>query len=146
MAKERRILAREELNNGFFSVMDSDLEYNIEKPDGTLLSEEWFDFVYDFYDGICVVRKLDGKEYHLKEDGTFISDVGYHSVGPFSSSGTAKVSKENHSWNWIKRNGELYFEKWVKKAYLVFGSPILHVIFEDDTTGFYDEREHKEEQ
>ena len=93
MTRERKVLSREEMNNGFFDVMDSNFEHNIQKPDGTFLSQEWFDFVYDFYDGVCIVRKRDGKEYYLKEDGTFISNVGYHRASPFAS-GMGTVSKE----------------------------------------------------
>lgn len=144
MAQERKILCREELNNGFFVVVDSNFEYNIERSDGTLLSEEWFDFVYDFYDGVCIVRKHDKKEYYLREDGTFISDVGYPSVSPFAS-GMGTVRKENLSWDWILPNGELFFKKWVKEAHPDFLSPLLHVVFEDDTTAIYDERDNSVE-
>ena len=135
-----RILSSEELNNGFFDVMDSDFNHRIQKPDGTLLSQELFDFVYDFSDGICVVRKLDGKEYYLKEDGTFISDVGYHSASPFAS-GMGTVRKENRSWNWILPNGELFFKKWVREAHPYINAPILRVVFEDGTMAMYDERD-----
>lgn len=140
MAQERKIKCREELNNGFFAVVDSNLEYNIEKPDGTLLSEEWFDFVYDFYDGVCIVRKKDHKEYYLKEDGTYISNIGYPRVAPFAS-GMGTVHKENLHWDWILPNGELFFKKWVKEAHSDFLSPCLHVVFEDNTTALYDERD-----
>ena len=140
MTQERKILCREELRNGFFVVVDSNFDYTIEKPDGTLLSQEKFDFVYDFYDGVCVVKKHDGKQYYLKEDGTFISDVGYHSVSPFAS-GMGTVRKENLSWDWIMSNGERFFKKWVKEVHTDFLSPILHVVFEDDTKAMYDERD-----
>ena len=95
---------------------------------------------YDFYDGVCIVRKYDQKEYYLREDGTFISDVGYPSVSPFAS-GMGTVHKENLSWDWILPNGELFFKKWVKEAHPDFLSPCLHVVFEDDTTAVYDERD-----
>ena len=140
MVQERRILGRKELRNGFFAVLDSNFDYSIEKPDGTLLLEEKFNFVYDFYDGICIVKKHDKKEYYLREDGTFISDKGYHHVIPFAS-GMGTVNKENLSWDWIMPNGELFFKKWVKEAYPDFLSPILHVVFEDDTKAMYDERD-----
>lgn len=139
MSQKREVLLREEMNNGFFHIVDSNLLSNIEKPDGNLLSEEWFSFVYDFYDGICIVRKLDGKEYYLREDGTFVSDVGYHSVLPFIN-GKGTVKNENLTWDWILPNGELFFKKWVKKAHPDFLSPVLHVIFEDDSTARFDER------
>jgi len=144
MIQERRIVSRDEMNNGFFDVMDSNFDHNIEKPDGTFLSEEWFDFVYDFYDGICIVRKHDGKEYFLKEDGTFISDVGYHRVGGFAS-GMGTVRKENLHWDWILPSGELFFKKWVKEAHPDFLSPLLHVVFEDGTKATYDERDNSVE-
>lgn len=144
MAQERKILCREELGNGFFVVVDSNFDYTIEKADGTLLSNEKFDFVYDFFDGICVVKKHDGKEYYLKEDGTFISDVGYHRVGSFAR-GMGTVRKENLSWNWIQMNGELFFKKWVKEAHPAFLSPLLRVVFEDGTEATYDERDNSVE-
>lgn len=139
MSKKREILLREEMDNGFFHIVDSGFLSNIEKPDGNLLSEEWFYSVHDFYDGICIVTKLDGKQYYLREDGTFVSDVGYHSVNPFIN-GMGTVSNENHTWDWMLPSGELFFKKWVKKAYPVFCLPVLYVVFEDDSTARYDER------
>ena len=39
MSQKREVLLREEMNNGFFHIVDSNFLSNIEKPDGNLLSE-----------------------------------------------------------------------------------------------------------
>lgn len=144
MSQVVRILSLEELSNVFWVSVDSDFNCNILKPDGTLFLQETFSYVSDFDEGICVVRKLDGKGYFLKEDGTFISDVEYYNVSPFVS-GKATIRNENLHWNWILPNGELFFKKWVKKEIPDILTPRLHVIFKDDTTATYDERDNSVE-
>ncbi|MBO5143701.1 MAG: hypothetical protein J6C46_12065 [Clostridia bacterium] len=138
MEQERRIILREELKNGYFAVMDSNSKQNIEKPDGTLLSEEWFFFVDDFHEGICLVVGLDTKVYYIKEDGSIVPEVDPPKVYPCVYDVTV-VFNENHSWNYMKSNGELYFEKWVKASFQAHKNSIsLRLIFEDGTTGIYE--------
>lgn len=138
MEQERKIILREELKNGYFAVMDSNSKQNIEKTDGTLLSEEWFFFVDDFHEGNCLVVGLDRKVYYIKEDGSIVPEVDPPQVYPCAYDVTI-VFNENHSWNYMKSNGELYFEKWVKASFQAYENSIsLRLIFEDGTTGIYE--------
>ena len=52
--------------------------YNYRKPDGTLLSDEWFMSAENFHEGFARVRRTDGMYNYLKPDGTFLSKEWFY--------------------------------------------------------------------
>lgn len=78
---------------------------NFIKPDGTLLSKEWFKYIEDFKDGFALVIK--NKRYNfIKPDGTFLSTNWFKKAKSFRGGFAAVQISRNH-WNFIKPDGSL---------------------------------------
>lgn len=83
---------------------------NYINADGTLISDQWFDWIDYFCDGFARV-KLKGEGYnYLKLDGTFLTKELYDECYCFLY-GLALVAKKDKGYNYIDINGE-YVKEW----------------------------------
>ena len=79
-----------------------------------LLSDTWYDTVYDFSNGYaCVI--LGDKYNFINTGGKLLSDTWYDSVCDFYN-GYAKVNL-NGKWNYIDTNGKLISDMWFDGVY-----------------------------
>ena len=84
----------------------SDDWYNFLKPDGTLLSKEWFECANDFREGFARVLRADGCYNFLKPDGSFLSEEWFWNAWDFRK-GFAKVQREDGLWYKLATDGTL---------------------------------------
>ena len=84
-------------------------KWNFINRNNKLLSDTWFDWVYDFHNGYTFVR-LGDKVNFIDTYGAFISDTWFDEVGDFYY-GYAKV-KLNRKWNFIDKNGKCISDTW----------------------------------
>ena len=79
---------------------------NFIRPDGTYLSDTWFDYAWPFSEGFARV-KLNGKGWNfIRPDGTYLSDTWFDKVQNFYG-GLAMVALDGH-WYKLSKYGELY--------------------------------------
>ena len=95
--------------NDGYAMVKLNRKWNFININNKLLSDTWFDGVYDFYDG-CAGIRLGGKFNFIDTYGMFISDTWYDDGYDFVN-GYAKV-KLNGKWNFINRNNKLFSDTW----------------------------------
>ena len=95
--------------NDGYAMVKLNRKWNFINRNNKLLSDTWFDGVYDFYDG-CAGIRLGGKFNFIDTYGMFISDTWYDDGYDFVN-GYAKV-KLNSKWNFINRNNKLFSDTW----------------------------------
>ena len=84
-------------------------KWNFINKTNKLLSDTWFDWVYEFHNGYTFVR-LGDKVNFIDTYGSFISDTWFDEVGDFYY-GYAKV-KLNRKWNFIDTHGKCISDTW----------------------------------
>ena len=70
--------------------VEKDKEWNFLKPDGTLLSDEWYYASASFTEGIAKVQRSNSKWYFINKRGVDICDQGFKVADNFKD-GFAKV-------------------------------------------------------
>ena len=100
-------------HNGYAWVEKCD-KYNHIGTDGKLVSEDWWDDVYNFYGGYSVVHK--GNKYnHIGTDGKLLSKKWWDYAYNFHD-GYARVRKGD-KYNHIGTDGKLLSDEWWDNAY-----------------------------
>ena len=89
-------------------------EYNLLKPNGTFVSEEWFTFVGKFFKGLAMVQRTDGLWNFIKVDGKFLTVEWFKSACDFSED-FALVQRENDLWNYLNPDGTFLSDEWFKE-------------------------------
>ena len=88
-------------------------KYNHINTDGKLVSNQWFDDVWNFCEGFAVV-KLNGKYNFINEEGKLVSNQWFDYVWDFCE-GFARV-KLNGKWNFINNEGKFISDKWFDRV------------------------------
>ena len=89
-------------------------KWNFINETNKLISDTWYDTVYDFSNGYTCVR-LGNKWNFINKTNKLLSDTWYDIVEYFAD-GYAKV-KLNDKWNFIDRNGKCISDTWFDKVY-----------------------------
>ena len=100
-------------SDGFARVQNCERQYNFIDKDGKILSEQWFEWISDFYDGFARVKRKDGKFNYIDANGKIISDTWFEWVGDFYD-GFALVGRENHEYNYMDKDGKIISSEWFK--------------------------------
>lgn len=95
-------------------IEENKLEYNLLKPNGTFISEEWFKFVGKFLKGCAMVKKANDLYNFLKDDGTFLCEEWFTDAYDFSKD-FALVQRTNGLWNYLNPDGTFLSQEWFKK-------------------------------
>ena len=85
-------------------------KYNLINREGQLLSNQWFDYADDFWDGVATRVKLNNKYNFINIEGRLLSNQWFDYVGNFCE-GFASVYL-NNKWNFINREGQLLSNQW----------------------------------
>lgn len=90
-----------------------DNKYNCIDANGKLLSDKWFEWIGDFYDGFAVVVRGLNKHNFIGEDGKILSEEWFKWADYFKD-GFARVQREDSKWNFINTKGKLMSNEWFK--------------------------------
>ena len=99
----------------FAKVQRANGNWNLINKKGKLLSEQWFNYVYDFSEGFAIVRN----KYHvynfIDKHGKLLLNEWFIFVGNFKE-GFAIVQRTNGEYNFIDKNGKLLSDEWFNRA------------------------------
>ena len=87
----------------------SDNKYNLITEDGKLLSEQWFDWIGDFYDdndGFAIVRREDYLTNFIDKQGKLLSNEWFSWVNDFKD-GLAVGQRTNGEYFKIDKQGKI---------------------------------------
>lgn len=92
---------------------DSDGKFNLITENGKFLSEQWFDWIGDFENGLALVqRERENPRFnYIDKEGKIISDEWFRWVD-FFRDGIARVQREDYSYNLIDKQGKILSEEW----------------------------------
>ena len=91
----------------------SDGKYNLIGENGKFLSEQWYDWIGDFLDGLALVqRERENPRFnYINKEGKIISEEWFRWVDYFHD-GIARVQREDYSYNLIDRQGNILSNEW----------------------------------
>ena len=85
----------------------SDRKYNLIDANGKLLSDEWFEWIDYFHDGLAKVQRAYEKYNYIGKDGKLLSNEWFNYVYDFND-GFGEVQRTNGEWAKIDKTGKLY--------------------------------------
>ena len=92
----------------------SDRKYNLITADGKILSEQWFDFVSDFFGGAAVIVRAGGDFNFSNKQGKLLSEQWFEWVSDFNE-GFARVERSTDKlWNFIGEDGKIISKEWFR--------------------------------
>ena len=107
--------------NGFYPVQNEDDEWNLITIEGNYISDNWYGYISNFFDGLAVVGKRGlpfpnswGMSYNLMNlKGEILLDEWYANIGSFYY-GFARIYK-NSKVNIVNNKGEIVLPKWYEE-------------------------------
>ena len=94
-------------SDGFAVIQREDELYNLIDKQGKILSEQWFEWVCNFYDGFArVQRSTDELWNFIDKQGKFLSDEWFSDTY-YLDDGFARVKRTNGKWCQIDKTGKL---------------------------------------
>ena len=84
----------------------TDRKYNLITANGKLLSDEWFEWVDYFHDGLAKVQRAYDKYNYIDKNGKILSEEWFKYVYDFNN-GFAEVKRTNGEWAKIDTNGKI---------------------------------------
>ena len=103
-------------SDGFARVKNCERQYNFIDKDGKILSEQWFEWIGDFYDGFAVVKNEDYVYNFIDKKGKFLSEQWFEKAFDFNE-GFAVVEKPIGLRNYIDKDGKLLSDEWFNNAH-----------------------------
>ena len=101
--------------NGFAKVRLNGKE-NLIDTNGNLLSDQWFDSIFNYFVGGFAIVGLNRKDNFIDTNGNLLSDQWFDRVWDFNEYGIAEVRSKHNSgydiYNFIDTKGNLVFNKW----------------------------------
>ena len=106
--KNENVLDLLYFSDGFARVQRSDRKYNYIDKQGKLLSEQWFENVFNFHEGFAVVQRVVDEKYNfIDKDGKYLTDEWFYWIDIFNN-GFARVQRTNGECCKIDKSGKLY--------------------------------------
>ena len=96
---------------GFASVRRGDELYNFIDEKGNLLSDEWFEWIDNFYEGFARVQRSDDLMNFIDANGKIISEQWFDWVDDFQE-GFARLQRSDDLMNFIDANGKIISSEW----------------------------------
>ena len=103
-------------SDGFARVKNCERQYNFIDKDGKILSEQWFEWIGDFYDGFAVVKNEDYVYNFIDKKGKILSEKWFEKAFDFNE-GFAVVEKTIGLRNYIDKDGKLLSDEWFENAH-----------------------------
>ena len=97
--------------DGFAIVRRRNNEYNFINTKGKLLSEQWFEWVSNFFNGFAVVRREDTLYNLIDTNGNYLFDKWFSYIDYFKD-GIARVQRSDKQCNYINKNGKIISDEW----------------------------------
>lgn len=91
----------------------SDNKYNLIDANGKLLSNEWFDWIGDFYDEFALVERENHEYNYIDKQGNILSDEWFKWLDLFRDE-FARVKSFDDEFNFIDRQGKLLSNEWFR--------------------------------
>ena len=105
--KNENVLDLLYFSDGFAVIKREDEKYNLIDAQGKLLSEQWFEWVCNFYDEFArVQRSTDDLWNFITKDGKILSDEWFIDAY-YLDDGFAKVKRTNGEWAKIDKTGKI---------------------------------------
>ena len=124
---------------GFSRISNPELGVNFFKPNGELLSNEWYMNANDFQCGFAVVQLAENVWNYLKTNGSLLNNEEYVEAWNFEN-GLALVAigetKEQAIWNFLKTDETYFYQEWFKKVERLLGIPVWKVQRQDEKWNF----------
>ena len=98
-------------SEGFARIRKDYCLYNFIDKNGKYLSDEWFDWVDDFYDGVAIVKRYDELYNFINKEGKYLSDEGFNEIYHFHE-GFAVVQRSDYLYNYIDKHGNYLSKEW----------------------------------
>ena len=93
----------------------SDGKCNLIGEDGKLLSEQWFEWIGDFYDGYALVGRENHEYNYIDKQGKILSDDWFKWLDFFKDE-FARVQRFDNSMNFITKDGKILSDEWFRYA------------------------------
>ena len=100
--------------NGISIIQREGVGENIVDKDGFIISDEWFDHVYPFYENYAVVTK-DGKCNYIDTEGDLLLKKFVYFCDIFQY-GYAIICKKEGKYNYIDKHGRLLSKRWFSRS------------------------------
>ena len=105
--KNENVLDLLYFSDGFAVIKREDEKYNLIDAQGKLLSEQWFEWVCNFYDEFArVQRSTDDLWNFINKQGKILSDEWFIDAY-YLDDGFAKVKRTNGEWAKIDKTGKI---------------------------------------
>ena len=105
--KNENVLDLLYFSHGFAVIKREDEKYNLIDAQGKLLSEQWFEWVCNFYDEFArVQRSTDDLWNFINKQGKILSDEWFIDAY-YLDDGFAKVKRTNGEWAKIDKTGKI---------------------------------------
>ena len=111
--KHENVLDLLYFSDGFAKVKRRNGEWNFIDKQGNYLSDEWFDWAFDFHDGFARVRRGDNLYNFINKDGKILSEKWFNYLGDFRD-GFAIVQRSDKKYNFIDKQGKFLSDEWFK--------------------------------
>ena len=95
----------------FAKVQRANGNWNLINKKGKLLSEQWFNYVYDFSEGFAIVRNEDYGYNFIDKKGNILSDKWFEWLDYFKGE-FAKVQRADGLQNFIDKDAKLLSKEW----------------------------------
>lgn len=92
---------------------DIDGKFNLITANGKLLSDEWFEWVGDFYDEFALVGRENHEYNYIDKEGKIISEQWFKWLDYFHN-GFARVQSFDDEFNFIDKQGKLLSDEWFR--------------------------------
>ena len=93
----------------------TDRKYNLINKNGKFVSEQWFMWVSDFYDGLAVVRIENNQHNYIDKQGKILSSEWFKWLDYFHD-GFARVQRFDDTMNFITKDGKIISNEWFRYA------------------------------
>ena len=91
----------------------SDGKCNLIDANGKQLSEQWFDWIGDFYDGFALVQRENHEYNYIDKDGKILSEEWFKWLDLFHLEFT-RVERGDGLMNFIDKKGKLLSNEWFR--------------------------------
>ena len=97
----------------FARVKRGDELWNFIDKEGNILSDEWFEWVDDFYEGFARVKRGDELYNFIDKEGNYLFNEWFKWLNNFHE-GFASVQRGDELYNFIDRKGKFLSNEWFK--------------------------------
>ena len=91
----------------------SDGKCNYIDANGKIISEQWFEWIGDFYDEFALVERENHEYNYINKEGKIVSDEWFKWLD-FFHDGFARVQRFDDTMNFINTDGKIISNEWFR--------------------------------